>query len=33
VPSGVWIALFSLVVAACWVAAWLPMSRVFGAAT
>ena len=33
VPSGVWITLFSLVVAACWVAAWLPMSRVFGAAT
>lgn len=33
VPSGVWIALFSLVVAACWVIAWQPMSRVFGAAT
>ncbi|MBD1542707.1 M50 family metallopeptidase [Arthrobacter sp. IA7] len=33
VPSGVWIALFSLVVAACWLVAWQPMSRVFGAAT
>ncbi|HEY3572327.1 MAG TPA: M50 family metallopeptidase [Arthrobacter sp.] len=33
VPSAVWIALFSLVVAGCWVLAWLPMSRVFGAAT
>jgi len=33
VPSGVWIALFFLVVAGCWVLAWLPMSRVFGAAT
>ncbi|MFP3461612.1 M50 family metallopeptidase [Arthrobacter globiformis] len=33
VPSGVWIAMFSLVVAGCWVLAWLPMSRVFGAAT
>ena len=33
VPSGVWIALFSLVVAACWLLAWQPMSRVFGAAT
>lgn len=33
VPSGVWIALFSLVVVACWVVAWQPMSRVFGAAT
>jgi hypothetical protein len=33
VPSGVWIALFSLVVAGCWVLAWLPMSQVFGAAT
>lgn len=33
VPSGVWIALFALVVAACWLAAWQPMSRVFGAAT
>ncbi|MFE4544010.1 M50 family metallopeptidase [Arthrobacter sp. NPDC056727] len=33
VPSGVWIALFSLVVVACWVVAWQPMSRVFGTAT
>ena len=33
VPSGVWIALFSLVVAACWIVAWQPMSQVFGAAT
>ena len=33
VPSGVWIALFSVVVAACWIVAWQPMSQVFGAAT
>ena len=33
VPSGVWIALFTLVVAACWIVAWQPMSRVFVAAT
>ena len=29
VPSGVWIALFSLVVAASWAVAWQPMSRIF----
>jgi hypothetical protein len=29
VPSGVWIALFSLVVAASWIVAWQPMSRIF----
>ena len=31
VPSAVWIALFSLVVAASWLVAWQPMSRVLAA--
>jgi hypothetical protein len=33
VPSAVWIVLFSLVVAASWLVAWQPMSRVFAAGT
>jgi Peptidase M50B-like len=33
VPSAVWIALFSLVVAASWLVAWQPMSRVLAAGT
>lgn len=33
VPSVVWIALFSLVVAASWLVAWQPMSRVLAAGT
>lgn len=31
VPSAVWIVLFSLMVAASWLVAWQPMSRVFAA--
>ncbi|MFJ5696871.1 M50 family metallopeptidase [Arthrobacter sp. NPDC093139] len=33
VPSAVWIVLFSLAVAASWLVAWQPMSRVFAAGT
>ena len=33
VPSAVWIALFSVVVAASWLVAWQPMSRVLAAGT
>jgi hypothetical protein len=33
VPSAVWIVLFSLVVAASWLVAWQPISRVFAAGT
>ncbi|WP_230119515.1 M50 family metallopeptidase [Arthrobacter sp. Bi83] len=33
IPSGVWIVLFSLVVAASWVVAWQPMSHILAAAT
>lgn len=33
VPSGVWIVLFSVLVAASWLVAWQPMSLVFAAGT